>query len=306
MVKLELHSITGRLDLVSPGRRQSAGRQGERRNVPPVDARGSASGASPASRGTSPVSPRAASLLSCCSAQGPDSVYHWLTTSAWPERDMEAKGSSCLEIEAGKGGYKVATPSESPVSARNNRHQAHRTSASMEMTSGINRAGETDKGVDLGMHPMALHSYSIHIEPQQTLCTNEKATLLHHLLMSTNYILAMMKESLSPFQGSRHFQCCNVGWSQNATASGAAVPGPRRKKETLTHGNEQNGKGRSSGHPRKTQIIHSPHQKSVLEPTYSFGITLAQHIAVCIWVTVAPTRPQLAAWKTKGTKRNTA
>ena len=153
MVKLELHSIWGHLDLVSPGRRQSAGRQGERRNVPPVDARGSASGASPASRGTSPVSPRAASLLSCCSAQGPDSVYHWLTTSAWPERDMEAKGSSCLEIEAGKGGYKVATPSESPVSARNNRHQAHRTSASMEMTSGINRAGETDKGVDLGMHP---------------------------------------------------------------------------------------------------------------------------------------------------------
>ena len=103
LVKLELDSIREHLDLVSPGGQQSARRQGERRNVLPVDARGSASGASPASRGTSPVSPRAASLLSCCSAQGPDSVYRWLTTSAWPERDMEAKGSSCLEIEDGKG-----------------------------------------------------------------------------------------------------------------------------------------------------------------------------------------------------------
>ena len=70
----------------------------------PVDARGSTSGASPTSRGTSPVSPRAASLLSCSSAQGLDSVYHWHTTSAWPERDMEAKGSSYLEIEGGKDG----------------------------------------------------------------------------------------------------------------------------------------------------------------------------------------------------------
>ena len=105
LVKLELDSIREHLDLVSPERQQSAGQQGERRNVLPVDARGSASGASPASRGTSPVSPRAASLLSC-SAQGLDSVYRWHTTSAWPERDTEAKGSSCLEIEGGKGGVK--------------------------------------------------------------------------------------------------------------------------------------------------------------------------------------------------------
>ena len=68
----------------------------------PVDARGSTSGASPTSRGTSPVSPRAASLLSCSFAQGLDSAYRWRTTSAWPERDTEAKGTSCLEIENGK------------------------------------------------------------------------------------------------------------------------------------------------------------------------------------------------------------
>ena len=105
LVKLELDSIREYLDLASPGRRQSAGRQGERRNALPVDARGSASGASPASRGTSPVSPRAASLLSC-SAQGLDSAYRWHTTSAWPERDTEAKGSSCLESEGGKDGVK--------------------------------------------------------------------------------------------------------------------------------------------------------------------------------------------------------
>ena len=107
LVKLELDSIREYLDLASPGRWQSAGHQGERRNVLPVDARGSASGASPASRGTSPVSPRAASLLSC-SAQGLDSTYRWHTTSAWPERDTEAKGTSCLEIEDGKGGVKQA------------------------------------------------------------------------------------------------------------------------------------------------------------------------------------------------------
>ena len=106
LVKLELDSIREHLDLASPGRRQSAGRQGERRNALPVDARGSTSGASPASRGTSPVSPRAASLLSCSSAQGLDSAYRWHTTSAWPERDTEAKGSSCLESEGGKDGVK--------------------------------------------------------------------------------------------------------------------------------------------------------------------------------------------------------
>ena len=106
MVELELDSIREYLDLASTGRWQSARWQGEKRNVLPMDVRGSASGASPASRGTSPVSPRAASLLSCCSAQGLDSTYRWHTTSAWPERDMEAKGSSCLEIENGKGGVK--------------------------------------------------------------------------------------------------------------------------------------------------------------------------------------------------------
>ena len=68
----------------------------------PVDARGSASGASPTPRGTSPVSPRVASLS--CSAQDLHSAYRWHTTSAWPERDTEAKGSSCLEIEGGKVG----------------------------------------------------------------------------------------------------------------------------------------------------------------------------------------------------------
>jgi len=124
--------------------------------------------------------------------------------------------------------------------------------------------------------------------------------------MNTNYILAVMKESLKPFQGSRHFQRCNPGRSGSATASGADVPNPRRKKETFTHGSEQNGAGRSSGHPGKLQIIHSPHQKPVLEPTSSFGITLGQRVAVCIWVTQTPTRPQLAAWKRKETKRNTA
>ena len=149
MVKLELDSIREHLDLVSPGRRQSAGQQGERRNVLPVDARGSASGASPTPRGTSPVSPRAASLLSC-SAQGLDSAYRWRTTSAWPERDTEAKGSSCLETGWEKY-YKATTPGESQVNTRHNRHQADRTSASMETTSGVSRACQTEEGVHLGI-----------------------------------------------------------------------------------------------------------------------------------------------------------
>ena len=150
MVKLELDSIRAHLDLVSPGRRQSAGRQGERRNVLPVDARGSASGASPTPRGTSPVSPRAASLLSCSSAQGLDSAYRWHTTSAWPEQDTEAKGSSCLETGWEKY-YKATTPGESQVNTRHNRHQADRTSASMETTSGVSRACQTEEGVHLGI-----------------------------------------------------------------------------------------------------------------------------------------------------------
>ena len=148
MVKLELDSIRAHLDLVSPGRRQSAGRQGERRNVLPVDARGSASGASPTPRGTSPVSPRAASLS--CSAQDLHSAYRWHTTSAWPEQDTEAKGSSCLETGWEKY-YKATTPGESQVNTRHNRHQADRTSASMETTSGVSRACQTEEGVHLGI-----------------------------------------------------------------------------------------------------------------------------------------------------------
>jgi len=148
LVKLELDSIRAHLDLVSPGRRQSAGRQGERRNVLPVDARGSASGASPTPRGTSPVSPRVASLS--CSAQDLHSAYRWHTTSAWPEQDTEAKGSSCLETGWEKY-YKATTPGESQVNTRHNRHQADRTSASMETTSGVSRACQTEEGVHLGI-----------------------------------------------------------------------------------------------------------------------------------------------------------
>ena len=148
MVKLELDSIRAHLDLVSPGRRQSAGRQGERRNALPVDARGSASGASPASRDTSPVSPRVASLS--CSAQDLHSAYRWHTTSAWPEQDTEAKGSSCLETGWEKY-YKATTPGESQVNTRHNRHQTDRTSASMETTSGVSRACQTEEDVHIGI-----------------------------------------------------------------------------------------------------------------------------------------------------------
>ena len=41
--------------------------------------------------------------------------------------------------------------------------------------------------------------------------------------------------------------------------------------------------------------MHSTHQQPVSEPTCSLGITLGQHIAVCIWVIVAPMRHQLAS-----------
>ena len=148
LVKLELDSIREHLDLVSRGRRQSARRQGERRNVLPMDARGSASRASPTPRGTSPVSPRVASLS--CSAQDLHSAYRWHTTSAWPEQDTEAKGSSCLETGWEKY-YKATTPGESQVNTRHNRHQADRTSASMETTSGVSRACQTEEGVHLGI-----------------------------------------------------------------------------------------------------------------------------------------------------------
>ena len=115
----------------------------------PVDARGSASRASPTPRGTSPVSPRVASLS--CSAQDLHSAYRWHTTSAWPEQDTEAKGSSCLETGWEKY-YKATTPGESQVNTRHNRHQADRTSASMETTSGDTRACQTEEGVHLGVH----------------------------------------------------------------------------------------------------------------------------------------------------------
>ena len=41
--------------------------------------------------------------------------------------------------------------------------------------------------------------------------------------------------------------------------------------------------------------MHSTHQQPVSEPTCSLGITLGQHIAVCILVIVAPMRHQLAS-----------
>ena len=63
------------------------------------------------------------------------------------------QGELLLGNRGWEKGYKATTPSESQVSARNNRHQAHRTSASMGMTSGINRACQTEEGVDLGIHP---------------------------------------------------------------------------------------------------------------------------------------------------------
>ena len=46
---------------------------------------------------------------------------------------------------------KATTLGESQVSARNNRHQAHRTPASMETTSGINIACQAEEGADLGI-----------------------------------------------------------------------------------------------------------------------------------------------------------
>ena len=46
---------------------------------------------------------------------------------------------------------KATTLGESQVSARNNQHQAHRTPASMETTSGINIACQAEEGVDLGI-----------------------------------------------------------------------------------------------------------------------------------------------------------
>ena len=48
--------------------------------------------------------------------------------------------------------YKATTPGESQVSTRHNRHQTHRTSASVETTSGDTRACQTEEGVRLGVH----------------------------------------------------------------------------------------------------------------------------------------------------------
>ena len=47
--------------------------------------------------------------------------------------------------------YKATTPGESQVNTRHNRHQADRTSASMETTSGVSRACQTEEGVHLGI-----------------------------------------------------------------------------------------------------------------------------------------------------------
>ena len=47
---------------------------------------------------------------------------------------------------------KGRTPGDSKVSTRDNRHQAHRTPASMGTTSGVSRACQTEEGVDLGIH----------------------------------------------------------------------------------------------------------------------------------------------------------
>ena len=153
---------------------------------------------------------------------------------------------------------------------------------------------------------MALHSCFAHLESQYTLCADQKATVPHHHLLNTNYIQITTNQSLSPFQGSRHFQRCHPGMSQCALASRAGVPNPRRKKESFTHGSEQNGVGRSRGHLRKTQIIHSPHQKSAQELTSSFPTTLGQALRDCIWGIIDTIRRPFSACKTKGRKKNTA
>ena len=51
-------------------------------------------------------------------------------------------------LQMGKG----RTPGDSMVSTRDNRHQVHRTTASVGMTSVVNRACQTLEGADPGVH----------------------------------------------------------------------------------------------------------------------------------------------------------
>jgi len=138
------------LDLVSPGRRQSAGQQGERRNVL------AAGGCEwQRQRGV----PRFKGHFSCltqgslspqlfCSGSGLciPLAHHICLARA----RHGGQGDLLLGNRLGKY-YKATTPGESQVNTRHNRHQADRTSASMETTSGVSRACQTEEDVHIGI-----------------------------------------------------------------------------------------------------------------------------------------------------------
>ena len=76
---------------------------------------------------------------------------------------------------------KGRTPGDSKVSARDNRHQAHRTSASVGTTTGVGRACQAEEGTDLGVHLWVwVPAVSVNI-----LTRLERVTALHHHLLNT-------------------------------------------------------------------------------------------------------------------------
>ena len=66
----------------------------------------------------------------------------------WDQQKTLRSHQNWGALQMGKG----RTPGDSMVSTRDNRHQVHRTTASVGMTSVVNRACQTQEGADPGVH----------------------------------------------------------------------------------------------------------------------------------------------------------
>ena len=164
LVKLELDSIREHLDLASPGRRQSAGRQGEKERA-----------AGGCERQHQWGVPRFKGYFSCLTQGSLSPHFFWLDSEGSDPLAhhiclARARHGGQRELLLGNRGWErwcqaSGTPLESQVSTRVNQQQAHRTSASMGTTSGDNRACQT--GRNRYWHPpMGVGSRCVHQEPQ--------------------------------------------------------------------------------------------------------------------------------------------
>jgi len=99
----------------------------------------------------------------------------------WDQQKARRSHQNWGALKMGKG----RTPGDSKVSTSDNLHQARRTSASMETTSGGSRACQTEEEADLGIHLCVRVPAASTKSLSRALAPLGRVTTLHCHLMDT-------------------------------------------------------------------------------------------------------------------------